>query len=407
MPRIDQQRRLYEAGRLRMGVKGSRGFPTSLEHWRLTSSHRNYLDACAAVYGGTVREFNEPMSDDRWELLTETDSLDVFVHPSMPLSEWYELWAGYGCERRCDGVTASLVDGMRGDVACVCDPEARDCLPITRLSVMLRGVEALGMWRLETKGRNAGAELAGAAELVARATATGWSLPCKLLIEQRTRRGKDAKGKPVTRKFVVPVLSVDVTPEVAVAIAAGHSYTPPEVLAGSQTDALGLPPMKPKELGPPPRRTKRAVEDVIPPVDVVLPGDEPDAPDVPDAGMSRRRSRAEDRPVDDGPPPFGEAASDVDPGAARFQLSLHPHFQGTGGAQERRHQLYALAAGWGAGWHALTGQAKNKAVRWSQWVGEGTHRIDQQGDDRITLTDVAAGEIVAAVDNDIKGARDE
>jgi hypothetical protein len=388
MPRIDQQRRLYEAGRLRMGQKvGPKGRPESLAHWRLTSQHRTYLDAAQAVYGGTVAEWGDPKSDDRWELLTETASLDVFVHPQLPLSEWYELWAGYGCDRRCDGSTASLMDGRRGDVACACDPENRDCLPYTRLSVMLRGVEALGSWRLETKGRNAAAELGGAAELVHRATLTGWSLPCKLVIEQRTRRGKDADGKAVTRRFVVPVLTVDVTPDAAVAIAAGHAYTPPEVTAGA-TESAGLPRMPPRELGPPPKRTRRAIEDVIPAPDVVLPGDEHE----PDSVVS-----------DEGPPPFGEGSQDHDPGEARFHLSLAPSFRGTGEAQLRRHQLYAIAAGWGAGWHGLTGQAKNRVIRWSRMVDGGTHRIEQLNDERIVLVDVATGETFAYIDNDLKG----
>ena len=53
---LDIQRRHMELGRIRMGEKGSKGQPTRLETWRLTSASRDLLESAAKVYGGEVEE---------------------------------------------------------------------------------------------------------------------------------------------------------------------------------------------------------------------------------------------------------------------------------------------------------------------------------------------------------------
>jgi hypothetical protein len=201
---IGIQRRLREAGRIRIGAKvpvreGTKTRPSALGTFRLTSRQRQPLDALAAYYGGEVRAW-----EGQWEVITEADALDVLLPPpAMGWSQAYELWSGGQCRRRCDGEREVI-----GDTECLCDPEAPECQPHSRLSVLLARWPTAGLWRLETRGWHAAAELAGAVELVEIVQrATGASLvPARLLLEQRTVRRDNE-----TRHFAVPVLDVELT----------------------------------------------------------------------------------------------------------------------------------------------------------------------------------------------------
>lgn len=204
-------RRLPEAGRIRIGqqVPAGKGKmrPEKLATFRLTSPDRVKLDAAARLYGGEVRAWQAP-SGPQWEVITAADALEVIVPPSdMAFSQAYEMWSGGGCLRRCDGVTESLSDGP-----CVCDPEARECAIHTRLSVMLRDVPGLAVWRLDTSGYYAATELQAGVDVIRAAAARGHMLPARLLLEQRTVKRPGPEGKPVTRRFAVPVLDIHVPP---------------------------------------------------------------------------------------------------------------------------------------------------------------------------------------------------
>jgi hypothetical protein len=89
------------------------------------------------------------------------------------LSQWLEYWSGGGCIHRCDGETNVLtgepcdleekVNRVRGKDVWV-NPHA-EAKPTTRLSVMLPELESIGVWRLESHGWNAAAEIPAVAEL--------------------------------------------------------------------------------------------------------------------------------------------------------------------------------------------------------------------------------------------------
>lgn len=217
MPLIDVQRRLAEVGRIRLGEKGAKGQPVKRETWRLTSRDRNRLVAAQTIYPGELRPWNE-----QHELLTETDELAVMVLPGQTLSQWYELWTGGGCQRRCDG------ERMTDDQPCMCpvDPIERAelaktgkaCKATTRLSVMLPDVPGVGMWRLESHGYYAASELAGMAELLQHVTALGIMLPARLRIDQRT----SVKGGQ-TRRYPVPVIDLEATPNEVRSLTSGGS----------------------------------------------------------------------------------------------------------------------------------------------------------------------------------------
>ncbi len=203
---LQLQRRLMEAGRIRIGqqvpTKSGKTRPEKLSTFRLTSRDKRRIEAAAQLYGGTPKPWQAP-DGDQWEVITQRDALDVIVPPSeMCFSQSFELWSGGGCQRRCDGVTEQITDSP-----CLCDPDAPECKPHTRLSVMLADLSGLGVWRLDSTGWNSAFELAAAVEIIRTAGANGVLLPARLRLEQR----RQVSGGE-TRRFAVPVLDVDITP---------------------------------------------------------------------------------------------------------------------------------------------------------------------------------------------------
>ena len=204
---LDLQRRIAEVGRIRIGqqVAGNNGRkrPEKLTTFRLTSSDRTRIDQAAQLYGGTVQQWDAP-AGKQWEVVTDSDCLNVIVPPSdMCFSQAYELWSGGGCARRCDGYNESISQGP-----CVCDPDKRECNIHTRLSVMLADLNGLGVWRLDTSGWYAALELQGAVGVIQMAAGRGQMLPARLRLEQRMVK-RLGEG---TRRFAVPVLDVEISP---------------------------------------------------------------------------------------------------------------------------------------------------------------------------------------------------
>ncbi|HSW42517.1 MAG TPA: hypothetical protein VLM76_08415, partial [Patescibacteria group bacterium] len=207
------QRRLRELGRIRTGVKvaGSNGKsrPAKLETFRLTSASRDLLEAAAAIYDGEVRAWPD---GDGWELVTAVDALDIVIPPGNSMTQFYELWSGGGCQRRCDGVTELLTMEP-----CVCPADqderrtlaadGRACKPTTRLNVILPLVPDMGVWRLESHGYYAAVELAGTADFLARATAEGRLIPARLRLDQREAK---RPNQPIMR-YAVPVIELPQT----------------------------------------------------------------------------------------------------------------------------------------------------------------------------------------------------
>jgi len=225
MPIINIQRKLTEVGRIRLGAKSGKGAPTKLDKFRLTSKSREALEAAAAIYGGKVTEWASN-DGDAFELLTDTNLLDVVIPPGNALSQWYEMWSGAGCQRRCDGQTETI-----SGHACMCPADQQQrtelssrgqaCRPTTRLSVILPKVKSVGIWRLESHGYAAATELAGIAELLEQVSATNRYLPATLRLEQRSAR---RQGK--LSRFAVPVLEVGATVQEAIEAAAASPNAP-------------------------------------------------------------------------------------------------------------------------------------------------------------------------------------
>lgn len=208
---LDLQRRLREVGRIRIGeqvaTSNGKSRPSKLTVFRLTSRDETVIRAAAERFGGNVEPWDAP-DGPQWQVKTTATEMPAVVPPGdMAFSQAYEQWTAGGCRVRCDGHW-----DHQGDKACHCNPEARDCAIHTRLSVMLPDLPGLGVWRLDTSGYYAAVELGGVVDLAAGYAERGQMLPARLRLEQRSVKRIKPDGKTETRKFVVPVLDLDVHP---------------------------------------------------------------------------------------------------------------------------------------------------------------------------------------------------
>lgn len=193
---ITLQRRHAELGRIRLGAKrGGNGAPMKLETFRFTSVSERYIRDLATLYGGEPRQWDNS-GIASWEVFTDARSIPVIAVKG-GLSQWMETWSGGGVIHRCDGERD--VEGN------VCNPDDRahqNAKPTTRLSLMLPELEAIGVFRMESHGWNAAAEIPAVAEL---AQYVGDMVPAHLNLVER-RAIKDGK----TSRFVVPVLDLQI-----------------------------------------------------------------------------------------------------------------------------------------------------------------------------------------------------
>lgn len=244
MPILDLQRRLAEVGRIRLGeqvtTRSGKKAPAKLTRFRFTSPSAELIDQAAALYGGTPNDWTAPSGPQR-EVVTEATSIPVLIPPGdMAFSQWYETWSGGGCQKRCDGHF-----DIQRDRACDCDPDARECKPTTRVSMVLPEMAGVGLWRVETHGFYAATELGATVELL-QSLAPGRLVPGRLRLDARTVK-RTVDGKPQTRNYVVPVLDIEGTMaqigrgEVPVAIdAARPSLTPVPPAAIPETTGLSV-----------------------------------------------------------------------------------------------------------------------------------------------------------------------
>jgi Recombination directionality factor-like len=204
MPIIDLQRRMRQLGEIRLGhvvpTRNGKTRPAKLDKFRFTSPSREILTEVAKLYGGEVKPWTPANGGPaEFEVYSQADRLPVLIPPKDAVSQWYELYAGSKCVRRCDGQTEHKTDRP-----CLCDPDNRECAMTTRVNVMLRDVPALGQWLLISKGYYAAVTLPPAAELLSQAGGyvAGW-----LGMEEKTAIVKDQLAR-----FKVPTLDVEITP---------------------------------------------------------------------------------------------------------------------------------------------------------------------------------------------------
>jgi len=144
--------------------------------------------------------------------------MPIVIPSGESLSQWYEMWSGGGCQRRCDGRINVLRDSP---CECPSDPldradlasKGRACKPTTRLNVVLADVPGIGVWRLESHGYHSAVELPMVAEFLAQATEAGTYLPAELALTPRSSK-RPGQGK---REWLVPIIDVKTTPRALMA----------------------------------------------------------------------------------------------------------------------------------------------------------------------------------------------
>lgn len=222
-------KKLSELGRIRIGWQepnksGKGRHPAKLSQFRLTSSNAPLLHFAARLYGGEVHPWDDGPAPGIFELFTQANSIDVLIPTASAVSISYEIWSGGGCQRRCTGETVLLCeDATRISTPCMCPldelvrteqaKQGLACARILRLSVLLPDLPGMGVWRLESKGYYATAELLGTLEMLGGAGMDHRIIEAVLRLEARSDK---REGKP--RHYMVPVL--------------WPKYTPRQLLAG-------------------------------------------------------------------------------------------------------------------------------------------------------------------------------
>lgn len=234
MPIIDLQMRMRQLGEIRIGhvvptgktrrdgKPGTR--PAKLDKFRFTSPSKEILASVATLYGGEVKPWTPANGGpSEFEVYSTVDRLPVLIPPRDSVSQWYELYAGSKCLRRCDGQTE-----QKSDQDCMCNPDKRQCSITTRVNVMLRDVPALGQWLLVSKGFYAAVTLPPAAELLAQAGGyvAGW-----LGMEEKSVMREEGPAR-----FMVPTLDVEITP--AALMAGQITGAPAAVASGPERVAI-------------------------------------------------------------------------------------------------------------------------------------------------------------------------
>lgn len=233
MPILDLQMRMRQLGEIRIGHAVDTGRtdkngkpikrPAKLQAFRFTSPSKEILTSVAELYGGEVEPWTPANGGPaEFEVYSTTNRLPVLIPPRDAVSQWYEMYAGSKCVRRCDGQVE-----QKSDKACMCNPDKRTCKITTRVNIMLRDVPALGQWLLISKGFYAGVTLPPAAELLAQAGGyvAGW-----LGMEEKLVVGEDGPNR-----FSIPTLDVEITPT---ELMAGKITGAPAVAKGPERVAI-------------------------------------------------------------------------------------------------------------------------------------------------------------------------
>jgi hypothetical protein len=199
---LQAQQTVTQIGRIRLGIKvkdaNGKERPTKLDRLRFTSPQKKHIETIARLYGGEVRLWEPPHGNAQWEVITDAVEVPVLVPPQDPgENQWFEDWAKGGCKRRCDGITEKL-----SQKPCMCDPDPkrRKCKMHTRITIMLKDVESIGVWLIDTSSFFAAIELPGVARLLASSKGL---IEGVLRLDQRTKVSDN-----LTKHFAVPVLDV-------------------------------------------------------------------------------------------------------------------------------------------------------------------------------------------------------
>lgn len=214
VPMPERKARLPVAGRIRSGVKvpfvNNKGEnkikPVAIETFRFTCRRREDLEILAGLYGGTVRPWSDPKSEDKWEVISEATEIKVVLPPDPLGDSFYELWTGKGLRRRCDGITSEQPrpgpDGIEWwEGQCVCRQKGvKECKPKLRLQLLLPELPLRGTWRFDTSSDQAVDELPGMVEALLNLQGEGLTRGLFRLERRQSQGG--------AQQFIVPALGI-------------------------------------------------------------------------------------------------------------------------------------------------------------------------------------------------------
>jgi recombination directionality factor gp3-like protein len=248
----DMQARMVELGRIRLGIfnpnKGNRGAPDKLNRFRLTSDDERLIRMAAKLYGGEPEQWTPQRSRrTEWQVITEVNEIPVQI-PRQRIEPWMEAWKPNMCVRRCDGEW-----DRQQDEACVCNGpnppgQMELCKPTVRVNLVLPELPGFGVWRLESHGEYACAELSALAPYVADVS---MDVPAMLRLREETRRYMDpVKEKPVNTTFYVPWLSITAATPAQLAAGGGvlASALRPALAASVERQAIEAGPATEREM---------------------------------------------------------------------------------------------------------------------------------------------------------------
>ena len=243
MPILDLSVRFQDTYRVRLGdmsgrTKEGKPKPVAFEdRIRITAAGPEAPEAFCDVYGSVdnlgVTEWQDDKSPDCWEVYLPITALPIWILPGQVLTQWWELYRGKVCERRCQG-TNGMETLSGGPCRCVPDIVARikdpkQCNIMTRLSIMCPDVpQILGSGSLVTHSRIAAETFQGAMY-----QAGPWlskNVPVAAVLRTHTHKGRTT--------FTFPNIEVggpvDRTPELD-----ASPQSPQIDAAGSAAPALG------------------------------------------------------------------------------------------------------------------------------------------------------------------------
>jgi hypothetical protein len=250
---VERRSRLPVAGRIRSGVKvpfvNNKGEnkikPVAIETFRFTCRRRDDIDILAGLYGGTVRPWSDPKSEDKWEVVSEATEIRVILPPDPLGDSFYELWTGKGLRRRCDGVTSEQprpgpegIEWWEGE--CVCRQRGiKECKPKLRLQLLLPELPLRGTWRFDTSSDQALDELPGMVQALLNLQGEGLTRGLFRLERRQSQGG--------AQQFIVPALGIAESLEGLIAGRARLAALPaaepgPGVEAGFVRPFTALPP---------------------------------------------------------------------------------------------------------------------------------------------------------------------
>lgn len=318
---IQVEPRLAEIGRIRLGSEKLPNRPGQpLDNFRITveSKEKDFLEMAASLYAlnpggepnpvlpwwpGGKPQNADPENPPYWQLYTTAPKLQIAIPPiRSTYSSCYELWKGGYCIRRCDGVNATwyqpLLENVKGKQQkvykkmagkCQCDLEdehpdpANTCKPTARLNILLVGLPASGVFRLETHSKTFMHEAPAMVSLAEAVFAhTGAPVRADLYIVARKMRNL-AFGE---RNIKIPIVRIHEALTMEVLNAAAR---PPELTSGRPNLQI---------VGP--RHTEEDSE--TPPTAEPPPMDEPPPP--PDANLDISDAEYREEGWDAAPPDY-------------------------------------------------------------------------------------------------------